>query len=139
MKKFLITALVLVAGVSVAMAGMGINWSNNGWLVAFGADITDGPGVADNNDVLWQLIYAGEDNVANDIDLKAANYLSGDDQLLADRTIPMGGGSSADKTAWDGWLMNQDGVTVYEDLEWKGTGNSYNKQLHRYTMGTIPS
>ena len=122
MKKFLITALALVAGVSVAMAGMGINWSNNGWLVEFGGDVNNGPGIADNNDVLWQLIYAGENNVADDIDLAGASYLSGDDKLLADRNIPAGGGSSSDKTSWDGWLMNQDGVTVYEDLSWNNTG-----------------
>ena len=134
MKKFLITALALVAGVSVAMAGMGISWSNGeGWLVAFGGDLNEGPGVADNNDVLWQLIYAGADNVANDIDLTAANYLSGDDELLADRSIPAGGGSAADGTSWDGWLMQQGGTAVYEDLSFSGTGSHVYQRIFQGT------
>lgn len=124
MKKFLITALALMAGVSLALAGMGISWSNGeGWLVEFKGDIDNGPGIADNNDVLWQLIYAGENNVADDIDLAADNYLGGDDQLLADRSIPAGGGSAADGTSWDGWLMQQGGTAVYEDLNFSGSGS----------------
>ena len=125
MKKFLITAFALVAGVSVAMAGMGVDWSaGGGWMVEFGGDIDNGPGIAANNDVLWQLIYAGENNVADDIDLSAANFLGGDDQLLADRTIPQGGGTAADGTSWDDFLMNQGGAaTVYEDLSFSGTGS----------------
>ena len=124
MKKFVITAFALVAGVSIAMAGMGIDWMDGGgWMVEFGGDINNGPGIADNNEVLWQLIYAGENNVADDIDLEAANYLGGDDQLLADRQIPATGGSAADGTSWDGWLMQQGGETLYEDLDFSGTGS----------------
>lgn len=129
MKKFLITALALVAGVSVAMAGMGISWGDGGgWMVEFGGDIDEGPGIADNNDALWQLIYAGADGVANDIDLSNANYLSGDDELLADRSIPAGGGTASDGTSWDGWLMQQGGNTLYEDLTWnRGSGSVYQR------------
>jgi hypothetical protein len=124
MKKFLITALALVAGVSVAMAGLGIDWSDGGgWMVEFNGDIDAGPGIADNNDVLWQLIYAGENNVADPIDLSADDYVGGDDQLLASRSITAGGGTAADGTSWDGWLMYQGGVTTYEDLDFSGTGS----------------
>ena len=134
MKKFMITALALVAGVSVAMAGMGIGWSNGqGWLVEFGGDINEGPGVVDNNDVLWQLIYAGENNAADDIDLAGKNYLSGDDELLADRSIPAGGGTAADGSSWDGWLMNQGGTVVYEDLSFSGKGSYVYQRIFQGT------
>ncbi|MBR4190045.1 MAG: PEP-CTERM sorting domain-containing protein [Kiritimatiellae bacterium] len=134
MKKFLITALALVAGVSMAMAGMGISWGDGGgWMVEFGGDINSGPGVADNNAVLWQLIYAGEDNAANDIDLAGKNYLSGDDELLADRNIPAGGGSAADGTSWDGWLMQQSGNTLYEDLSFDGKGSYVYQRIFQGT------
>ena len=73
MKKFMITVLALAAAVSVSMAGMGIDWNSGGWMAAYGGDVNDGPGVAENDDVLWQLIYAGENNVADEIDLSAAN------------------------------------------------------------------
>lgn len=126
MKKFLITAFALMAGVSVAMAGMGISWSNGGgWMVENGADLDDGPGIAENNSVIWQLIYAGENNVADPVDVDAVSYLSGDDQLLASREIPAGGGTaSSDNTVWTDFLMRKTGGNAtYEDLDWAGTGD----------------
>ena len=66
MKKFLITALALMAGVSMAMAGLGVSWGNGGWMVAYGEDPTWdgeqvlGKGVAENNSALWQLIFTTE-------------------------------------------------------------------------------
>ena len=131
MKKFLITALALVAGVSIATAGMGVLWSNNGWMAEFGGDVNEGPGIGDNGDVLWQLIYAGANNVADDIDLSAANYLGGDDELLADRTIPTGGGSAADGTSWDSWLQNEGGNVLYEDLDFSGTGSYVYQRIYQ--------
>ena len=123
MKKFMITVLALVAAASVSMAGIGISWDQGfGWAVENGGDLNEGPGVADNTGVLWQLIYAGENNAIDDIDLSAANYLGGDDELLADRTIPAGGGDAGDGTSWDGWLICQDGTPVYENLDFAGKG-----------------
>lgn len=123
MKKFMITVLALLAAASVSMAGIGIGWGNGeGWAVEFGGDPDEGPGVADNNDVLWQLIYAGADETIDPIDLADANYLSGDDELLADRLVPAGGGDCADGTSWDGWLMQQSGSALYQDTDFNPEG-----------------
>jgi len=128
MKKGLTAALALLMGASLASAGLAIQWgSGNGWMVAYGADLNEGPSVAENNEVIWQLIHAGSDNVAADPDLSADNYLGGDDILLADRQIPAGGGGAADGTVWDGWLMLQAGDTTFEDSMWFGEGCVYQR------------
>ena len=128
MKKVLIAAVALMVGASISLAGLGVNWANGGWMAEYGGDPAgDGPWVLDNNNVIWQLIYAGADNVANEPDLSAANYLGGDDQLLADREIAQGGGSAADGTSWDTYLMKQSGTSVYEDLSWNTAGFVYQR------------
>ena len=128
MKKVLIAALALMVGASLSLAGMGVSWSSGGWLVEYGGDVNEGPGVLENNNVIWQLIYAGADNVANEPDLSAANYLGGDDQMLADRQIAVGGGAAADGTEWDTWLIQANtSSTVYEDLSWETTGYLYQR------------
>lgn len=127
MKKVLIAALALMVGASISLAGLGIDWGAGGWMVEYGGDLMEGPGVADNNNVIWQLIYAGSDNVANEPDLTAANYLGGDDSLITDRKIDAGGGSADDGTSWDGWLINQGGETGYEDLSWDKAGSVYQR------------
>ena len=128
MKKVLIAAVALMVGASISLAGLGVDWGNGGgWMAEYGGDIDNGPFVLDNNNVIWQLIYAGSDNVANEPDLSAANYLGGDDQLLADREIAQGGGSAADGTSWDSYLMKQGGTTVYEDLSWNTAGSVYQR------------
>jgi hypothetical protein len=127
MKKVLIAAVALVMAASISLAGMGITWSAGGWMAEYGGDLSEGPGVADNNAVLWQLIYAGADNVANEPDLSASTYLSGDDELLADRTIAQGGGKAADGTEWDSWLQPLSGTPKYEDLTWTTDGYLYQR------------
>ena len=124
MKKFLITALVLLAGISAATAGIGIAWDSGGWLVAYGEDPTWdseteqflGKGVAGDQSAIWQLIYAGANGAIDAIDLdNAANgYVSEDDVVWADRTIPAGGGKASDGTEWNAWLELQDGSVVYK-------------------------
>lgn len=135
MKKFMITVLALLAAASVSMAGIGVSWDNGeGWAIEIGADPDEGPGVADNSDVLWQLIYAGADEKADPIDLADANYLSGDDELLADRLIPAGGGDCADGTSWDGWLMYQGGsAALYQDTSFAGTGTYVYQRIFQGT------
>ena len=127
MKKVLIAAVALMMGVSLSLAGMGIDWSAGGWMAEYGGDTSSGPGVLDNNNAIWQLIYAGADNVANAPDLSKANYLSGDDALLANREIPQGGGTAGDGTSWDSWLQPENGYTVYEDLDWSTEGFVYQR------------
>ena len=129
MKKLLIAAVALMMGVSLSLAGMGIAWSDGGgWMAEYGGDVNNGPFVLDNNNVIWQLIYAGTDNVANEPDLSKANYLGGDDLMLANREIAKGGGAAADGTEWDNYLMQANtSSTVYSDLDWSTEGMVYQR------------
>ena len=128
MKKVLIAAVALMVGASLSLAGLGVQWGpGGGWMVEYGGDVNEGPGVLENNNVIWQLIYAGSDNVANEPDLAAANYLGGDDSLITDRQIAVGGGSAADGTSWDTWLMQESGELTYEDLSWSSAGSIYQR------------
>lgn len=124
----LLAATMLAAWVPTGFGGIGLNWSMGyGWLVEYGGDVNEGPGVAENNNVIWQLIYAGADNVANEPYLDAGCYLGGDDVLLAEREIPCGGGIASDGTEWSPWLELQDGNPVYVDLEWDTEGCVYQR------------
>ncbi len=128
MKKVLIAAVALMMGASLSLAGMGIQWSNGGgWMAEYGGDVDAGPFVLDNNNVIWQLIYAGADNVANAPDLSKDNYLGGDDSMLANREIEKGGGTAADGTQWDNYLMQLDGDVLYQDLDWNTSGFVYER------------
>ncbi len=122
MKKMTIVALAALLSASMAFAGMGINWmQGGGWMVAHDGDLDDGPGGAENNAVLWQLIYAGANETIDDVDLTGTDYLSGDDELLASRLVPQGGGTASDETDWDEWLTSQGGNTVFQDMAWTKT------------------
>jgi hypothetical protein len=139
MKKFLMAVFALAVAASVATAGVGISWST-----LYGAYDHDSPDVTggsnallDSYSALWQLIYAGANNVADAIDdpmnpvdpiaWAANDYLAGDDVLWAQRTISMGGGAAPeDGTVWDNWMINQPGPSVvYEDLAWNTAGFVY--------------
>ena len=123
--KLLLVA-ALAAGAAAAQAGMGILWSTSGgWVVAAGGDPDSGPGVAASDAVTWQLVYAGPDGVANAVDLSAADRVGGDDVLLAERSIPAGGGTAADGTSWDDWLIQQGGDATYVDLDWSADRDGY--------------
>ena len=117
MKRLWIAA-VAAGWAWAAQAGMGIVWSTCGWFVEAGGDADAGPGVAENNVVTWQLVYAGANNAPDAIDPSAAGWTGGDDVLLAERVVPAGGGSAADGTSWDSLLMQQGGNTTYEDPTW---------------------
>ena len=117
MKKLWIAA-VAAGWAWAAQAGMGIVWSTCGWFVEAGGDANAGPGIAENNVVTWQLVYAGANNAPDAIDPSAAGWTGGDDVLLAERVVPAGGGSAADGTSWDSLLMQQGGNTTYEDPTW---------------------
>ena len=122
--RFFVAAVALVVWVSAGFGGIGVDWSNGGgWMVEYGADVNEGPGIAQNNNVIWQLIYAGANGKADEVDLNAPDYLGGDDVLLAVREIPMGGGVASDGTVWDDWLFQMNsGGTLYEDLNWRDEG-----------------
>lgn len=132
------TAMTLIAFfvvATVASAGIGIHW--NSWR----GEYHDGSGnaILAANGALWQLIYAGADNLPDPIHDDGAvepmdaaawaanNYLrpGGDDQLLAQRILPMGGGATADGTAWDVWMNHESGNAVFEDVTWSLAGFAY--------------
>ncbi len=124
MKKIWIAALA--AGWTLAaQAGLGILWTTRGWVVAAGGDANAGPGVAASDVVTWQLVYAGANGVPDAIDYWADGWTSGDDVLLAERVVPAGGGTAADGTSWDEWLMPQDGFAAYLDPAWPADRGGY--------------
>ena len=143
MKKILMALFASAVAASVATAGIGITWTTQNW----GEYHVGGTAILAGNDVLWQLIYAGADNTANPIHndgvvapmdaaaWTANNYLrpGSDDQLLASRIIPMGGGTAADGTQWDSWLMPQGGSTVFVDLTWSQAGFVYQRVFESAT------
>ena len=146
MKKILMALFALAVAASVATAGIGITWTTQNW----GEYHVGGGSILAANDVLWQLIYAGADNIANPIhddgvvapmDSQAAwaanNYLrpGSDDQLLASRIIPMGGGAAADGTLWDEWLTKVTGSAdpVFQDLTWTQAGFVYQRVFESAT------
>ena len=133
MKKMFLMALGLAVCASVAFAGVGINWTTAVGMVQPGVDPTvfPGPGqsLLDSYSAIWQLIYAGVDNAIDPIDGSAAamdeaawaanNYLrpGGDDELIAQRTIALGGGTSPeDSTSWGSFMNNTGGDTTYRLL-----------------------
>lgn len=143
MKKFLMAIFALAVATSVASAGIGITWTTYSW-----GNYSGGGGAAllDNNDALWQLIFAGTDNLIDSIDdplnpmdpaaWAANNYLrpGGDDQLLAERIIPMGGGIASDGTDWDEWLQRQGPPNpVFQDLGWAAEGYVYQRVFESST------
>ena len=145
MKKILMALFALAVATTVASAGIGILWGTTEW-----GEYHDGGGSAilAANDALWQLIFAGADNTIDPIHddgvtppmaSQAAwagnNYLrpGGDDQVLASRIIPMGGGTAADGTQWDEWLILQSGSTLYQDLTWSTAGFVYQRVFESST------
>lgn len=142
MKKILIAMLGVALVASVASAGVAINW-NTGW----GAYTHDAPNVTDypspNNmlgsySALWQLIYAGADNIANPPTLETADWVSGDDAVWAQRTIAQGGGTAAeDGTSWDDWMLRTGGFPNYEDAAWSTAGSVYQRVYETTVFGTV--
>ena len=130
MKKFL-TAMVLAAWATVGFGGIGVNWTAGGRVIEY-----DGVGgVAAATNVVWQLIHAGENGVADEVDLAAAGWVGGDDRVLAVRVVPAGGGTAEDGTEWDAFLAKVDGDSVYEELSGAvGPGNVY-QRVYQGTPG----
>ena len=149
MKKILMALFASAVAASVATAGIGIGWTTLNWGENH---LGDGSGTANEilsaNDVLWQLIFAGTDNMADPIHddgvvdpmdpaaWAANNYLrpGGDDQLLASRIVPMGGGVASDGTVWDVWLTYQSGSDpLFENLSWSQAGFVYQRVFESST------
>ena len=134
MKKILLALMVLGLAAASASAGVAITWSTiYGAFDHSAANVTNAPAdlLVANYNVTWQLIYAGANNVADDIDLGnvANGWVSGDDDVWATRTIALGGGTAPqDSTDWDTWMTWQGaGTQVYTDLAWNTAGFVYQR------------
>ncbi len=139
MKKLLVALCALAVAATFASAGVAVNWTTQNWGEYHGGS-GDGSGtaIAANNSVLWQLIFAGADGVANTVQQgqpvpadPSNHYLAtgSDDSIVAERVIPQGGGTAADGTVWDAWLSRQPGeLPVYSTLTWtQGEGSVYQR------------
>ena len=141
MKKFLTTLTILAATAAVATAGVGIQWQT-GWggYTSSAGNISDGNNaILDSYSAIWQLIYAGADNINNPIPNAAGDplplaggpngdYVQGDDIVWAQRTIAQGGGvAPEDGTSWDSFMVYQGGNQAYQDLAWNTAGFVYQR------------
>ena len=135
MKKVLLGSLILLAAVSLATAGVAIQWST--YWGAYTHDATDLTG-SDNNllgsySAIWQLIYAGANNIADPADWNQVggsngDYVTGDDVVWGQRNIAQGGGTAPqDGTDWNEWMGPEGGFVVYQDWLWTDAGYVYQR------------
>ena len=142
MKKILLALAVLAVAAATSFAGVGINW-----LAGYGVydhnavDLSGATGaIGDNYAVTWQLIYAGANDSADapgtslGIAGIADDYVTGDDVVWGSRTIPVGGGLTAEpgdgSLSFDVWLLADGGSAadlVYENLAWNTAGYVYQR------------
>ena len=121
MKKVLVATAALAAWVSAGFGGIGVNWTAGGRVYGMDGE----RGIAAEDDVTWQLIYAGPNGVADAVDLEASDWVGGDDVVLAVRHVPAGGGAADDGTEWDECLAKLGGDSVYVDTGWWATNDCH--------------
>jgi hypothetical protein len=131
MKKTLMALFALALCASVASAGVGIVWTTMWGVYDHEAPSLTGDtgALLDKYGAIWQLIYAGADGAINEPDWEnsAGGYVTGDDVVWAQRTIPQHGGvAPEDGTGWDNW-MTQQGGALYQDLSWNTAGSVYQR------------
>ena len=142
MKKILLALAVLAVAAATSFAGVGINWYAEYGVYDHNAlDLSGATGdIGASFAVTWQLIYAGANNAA---DLPgtslggagiADDYVTGDDVVWGSRTVPVGGGLTAESgdgdLSFDTWLLADGGVAadmVYENLAWNTAGFVYQR------------
>lgn len=141
MKKFLMGLFALAVATTVAMAGVGINWVTGYGAYAHDApDTTGGTGaLLDSYNAIWQLIYAGGDDTIDppEADNAGTGYVTGDDEVWAQRIIAQGGGAAGDGTTWNNWMNYISGSSVYEDLTWNTAGFVYQRVFETATLGVV--
>ena len=126
--------LTLAVTSAVATAGVGIEWKT--WWGGFVNTAVDpltsttDYSIRENNSVIWQLIFAGTDDIVNDATLTTGglngDYVSGDDSVLATRTLVSGTSNATapeDNTTWDAWLYNAGGNMTFTDGAWSNPGS----------------
>ena len=129
--KYIVTVLLLSVPVSTS-AGIGVHW-----YTIYGGYTHDSPDVTgsdhyllNDNSAIWQLIFAGANNVADAPDLSNVvnGWVGGDDVVWTTRTIPQNGGfAPEDGTEWDVQFRPYGGYPVYEDLSWDQAGYMYQR------------
>lgn len=105
LKKFVVVLLLFVAACSVAQAGVAVGWYFGWGMYTQGChNVTSGTGggVAQYTNVLWQLIWAGPDGIANWVDLDDPNYVGGDDVFWDSHVTLSGGSGTADQWLYTG-------------------------------------
>lgn len=134
MKKVLLGSMILLAAVSFASAGVAINWTTfYGAYDHNAADLTGGSNaLLDSYSAIWQLIYAGVNNVADPADWAQVggakgDYVTGDDVVWGQRDIPQGGGTAADGTVWNNWMNITGGDPNCVDWAWNTPGSVYQR------------
>ena len=101
MKKIVVAVVLSLAASLGAHAGTSVNWYFNWGMYPHGAsDLSStatGDGVAATQDVLWQLIYAGDDGSIDPVNIDNPGYVGGDDQVIFTRTVLAGGSGDYDE------------------------------------------
>lgn len=149
MKKILMAVFALVVAATVASAGVAINW-NVGWgaYTHDAPDLTEYPtanNLLDSYSAIWQLIYAGVDNLIDPIpshEVPVAggvngDYVYGDDIVWGQREINVGGGAAGDGTSWDNEMLQSAGNANYEDPAWVTSGFVYQRVFETQVFGTV--
>ena len=139
MKKILMAMLALTVMASAALAGVGIDWL--GYWGGYNDTVADpltGVSSSDSiraaNSVIWQLVWAGNDGIQAPDQFNSGNgYVSGNDQVLATRTMTAGTGmitAPEDGTSWDEFLYGgtATGDYLYSNMAWAyGEGYVYQR------------
>jgi hypothetical protein len=135
MKTILLAVALVFAAIGVAWAGVSV-----AWVTAYGVYDSDAQDIVgetnallDSYEVVWQLVYAGSNDVADLPNLaNAANgWVGGDDVVMAQRILPQSVGGSnvvaSDGTEWNRWMVSWAGQTVYTNTGWDLPGNAYQR------------
>ena len=133
MKKFLMSLVIVATMASVAMAGVGIQWTTGYGGYTHTSPIITGfdNAILDSYSVIWQLVYSGTDGInPPSLATAGAGYVTGDDVVWATRTIAQGGGTGAeDGSTWNNFMYRADlsGSTTFENAAWATAGSVYQR------------
>lgn len=139
MKRFLLLLGVFFWVCAAAFGAVAVRWTT-AWGVYdhTAVDLTGNDNFLLNSyPAVWQLVYAGPDQMIDppSLDNSANGWVSGDDVVLAVRTIPQGGGTAPeDGTTWDSYLSPQAGDPTFVHMSWVTNGFVY-QRLYEGTPG----
>ena len=165
MKKLLIALFCVVVAATAASADIGISWATINGVAWHGADASvlagsfaSGESLLDRYSAIWQLIWTGADGEIDAATTSAGgagyadNYVTDDDQVLAQRDISLNGTTTTELgatpgTEWNNWMVQANGSsTAWSDLTLdSGTYTVYQRVFEDtpaagtwyYTSGTL--